>query len=74
VRLARGATGRSLVVKFSGCDHGHVDYLLVAAGSGLATFGPPSSQGVPNELVALTRVLPLARGLRRAAAPRGTAR
>jgi glutamate-1-semialdehyde 2,1-aminomutase len=59
VRLARGATGRSLVVKFSGCYHGHVDYLLVAAGSGLVTFGQPSSQGVPNELAALTRVLPL---------------
>jgi glutamate-1-semialdehyde 2,1-aminomutase len=59
VRLARGATGRSLVVKFSGCYHGHVDYLLVAAGSGLATFGQPSSQGVPAELAALTRVLPL---------------
>ena len=41
VRLARGATGRDLVVKFSGCYHGHVDYLLVAAGSGLATFGTP---------------------------------
>jgi glutamate-1-semialdehyde 2,1-aminomutase len=59
VRLARGATGRDLVVKFSGCYHGHVDYLLVAAGSGLATFGQPSSQGVPNESIALTRVLPL---------------
>ncbi len=59
VRLARGATGRELVVKFSGCYHGHVDYLLVAAGSGLATFGQPSSQGVPKELAALTRVLPL---------------
>jgi len=59
VRLARGATGRDLVVKFAGCYHGHVDYLLVAAGSGLATFGTPSSQGVPNELAALTRVLPL---------------
>jgi glutamate-1-semialdehyde 2,1-aminomutase len=59
VRLARGATGRSLVVKFSGCYHGHVDYLLVAAGSGLATFGQPSSAGVPSELAALTRVLPL---------------
>jgi glutamate-1-semialdehyde 2,1-aminomutase len=59
VRLARGATGRDLVVKFSGCYHGHVDYLLVAAGSGLATFGQPSSQGVPTELAALTRVLPL---------------
>jgi glutamate-1-semialdehyde 2,1-aminomutase len=59
VRLARGATGRDLVVKFSGCYHGHVDYLLVAAGSGLATFGQPSSKGVPNDLTALTRVLPL---------------
>jgi glutamate-1-semialdehyde 2,1-aminomutase len=59
VRLARGATGRDLVVKFSGCYHGHVDYLLVAAGSGLVTFGQPSSQGVPKELAALTRVLPL---------------
>jgi glutamate-1-semialdehyde 2,1-aminomutase len=59
VRLARGATGRDLVVKFSGCYHGHVDYLLVAAGSGLVTFGQPSSQGVPRDLTALTRVLPL---------------
>jgi glutamate-1-semialdehyde 2,1-aminomutase len=59
VRLARGATGRDLVVKFSGCYHGHVDYLLVAAGSGLATFGQPTSKGVPADLAALTRVLPL---------------
>jgi glutamate-1-semialdehyde 2,1-aminomutase len=59
VRLARGATGRDLVVKFSGCYHGHVDYLLVAAGSGLATFGQPTSLGVPKDLAALTRVLPL---------------
>jgi glutamate-1-semialdehyde 2,1-aminomutase len=59
VRLARGATGRDLVVKFSGCYHGHVDYLLVAAGSGLVTFGQPTSKGVPNDLAALTRVLPL---------------
>ena len=76
VRLARGATGRELVVKFSGCYHGHVDYLLVAAGSGLATFGQPSSQGVPNELAALTRVLPLdddgARG-ERCSRPRASA-
>ena len=47
VRLARGATGRDAVVKFSGCYHGHADHLLVAAGSGLATFGTPSSAGVP---------------------------
>jgi glutamate-1-semialdehyde 2,1-aminomutase len=59
LRLARAATGRDAVVKFAGCYHGHVDYLLVAAGSGLATFGQPSSQGVPSELAALTRVLPL---------------
>src|SRR5262245_18481361 len=58
VRLARGATGRDLTVKFSGCYHGHVDYLLVAAGSGLATFGQPWSQGVPRGVAALTRVLP----------------
>ena len=59
VRLARGITGRDLVVKFSGCYHGHVDYLLVAAGSGLATFGKPSSDGVPDTFAELTRVLPL---------------
>ena len=59
VRLARGATGRDVVVKFSGCYHGHVDYLLVAAGSGLATFGKPSSDGVPESFAELTRVLPL---------------
>jgi glutamate-1-semialdehyde 2,1-aminomutase len=59
IRLARGATGRDLLVKFSGCYHGHVDALLVAAGSGLATFGTPSSQGVPADLAALTRVVPL---------------
>ena len=59
VRLARGATGRDLIVKFSGCYHGHVDHLLVAAGSGLVTFGEPSSAGVPADFAALTRVLPL---------------
>ncbi|MBN1240443.1 MAG: glutamate-1-semialdehyde 2,1-aminomutase [Gammaproteobacteria bacterium] len=59
VRLARGATGRDLIVKFSGCYHGHVDYLLVAAGSGLATFGQPSSAGVPEDFTALSRVAPL---------------
>ena len=59
VRLARGATERDIVVKFSGCYHGHVDHLLVAAGSGLATFGAPSSQGVPEPIAGLTRVLPL---------------
>ncbi len=59
VRLARGATGRDLIVKFSGCYHGHADHLLVAAGSGLATFGRPSSDGVPEVFAGLTRVLPL---------------
>lgn len=59
VRLARGATGRDLIVKFSGCYHGHVDHLLVAAGSGLATFGQPTSAGVPEGVTAATRVLPL---------------
>ena len=59
VRLARGATGRDLIVKFSGCYHGHMDALLVAAGSGLATFGRPSSAGVPEDYTNLTRVLPL---------------
>jgi glutamate-1-semialdehyde 2,1-aminomutase len=59
IRLARGATGRDLIVKFAGCYHGHADHLLVAAGSGLATFGQPSSKGVPADFAALTRVLPL---------------
>jgi len=60
IRLARGATGRDLIVKFSGCYHGHVDHLLVAAGSGLVTFGKPSSKGVPDDFASLTRILPLA--------------
>jgi glutamate-1-semialdehyde 2,1-aminomutase len=59
IRLARAATGRDLIVKFSGCYHGHADHLLVAAGSGLATFGTASSAGVPASFVASTRVLPL---------------
>jgi glutamate-1-semialdehyde 2,1-aminomutase len=59
IRLARGATGRDVIVKFSGCYHGHADHLLVAAGSGLATFGTPSSAGVPEPFASLTRVLPL---------------
>jgi glutamate-1-semialdehyde 2,1-aminomutase len=59
IRLARGATGRDLIVKFSGCYHGHADSLLVAAGSGLATLGRPSSSGVPSAFAAQTRVLPL---------------
>jgi glutamate-1-semialdehyde 2,1-aminomutase len=59
IRLARAVTGRDLIVKFSGCYHGHADHLLVAAGSGLATFGTASSAGVPAGFVAATRVLPL---------------
>lgn len=59
VRLARGVTNRDLLVKFSGCYHGHGDSLLVAAGSGAATFGHPSSAGVTAETAAATRVLPL---------------
>jgi glutamate-1-semialdehyde 2,1-aminomutase len=59
IRLARAYTGRDLIVKFSGCYHGHVDHLLVAAGSGLATFGRPSSAGVPEPFTACTLVLPL---------------
>lgn len=59
VRLARGATGRSRIVKFEACYHGHVDSLLVKGGSGLATLGIPSSAGVPPALAELTEVLPL---------------
>ena len=59
IRLARGATGRDLIVKFSGCYHGHADQLLVAAGSGLVTFGRPTSAGVPEDVARNTVVLPL---------------
>jgi glutamate-1-semialdehyde 2,1-aminomutase len=57
LRLARGATGRKHIVKFEGCYHGHADALLVKAGSGLATFGNPTSAGVPPEVVQHTLVL-----------------
>lgn len=57
IRLARGATGRAKIVKFEGCYHGHSDSLLVKAGSGLLTFGNPSSAGVPPEFVAHTLTL-----------------
>jgi glutamate-1-semialdehyde 2,1-aminomutase len=57
LRLARGATGRSKIIKFEGCYHGHADALLVKAGSGLATFGNPTSAGVPPEVVQHTHVL-----------------
>ncbi|HEY5323078.1 MAG TPA: glutamate-1-semialdehyde 2,1-aminomutase, partial [Caldimonas sp.] len=57
LRLARGATGRDMIVKFEGCYHGHADALLVKAGSGLATFGHPTSAGVPAAVVQHTLVL-----------------
>ena len=57
IRLARGATGRNKIVKFEGCYPGHADSLLVKAGSGLLTFGNPTSAGVPPEFVAHTIVL-----------------
>ncbi len=58
IRLARGVTGRELIVKFEGCYHGHADGFLVAAGSGVATFGLPDSPGVPAPLSRLTLALP----------------
>ncbi|MDY0330853.1 MAG: glutamate-1-semialdehyde 2,1-aminomutase [Thiomonas sp.] len=57
IRLARGFTGRDAIVKFEGCYHGHADSLLVKAGSGLLTFGNPSSAGVPADLARHTLVL-----------------
>ncbi|NRB47513.1 MAG: glutamate-1-semialdehyde 2,1-aminomutase [Saprospiraceae bacterium] len=61
IRLARGVTGRSKVVKFEGCYHGHVDSLMVKAGSGLVTFGVSTSAGIPPEFAQETLVLPLDR-------------
>lgn len=58
IRLARGFTGRDVVVKFAGCYHGHVDALLASAGSGLATFAVPGTPGVPSSSTELTLVLP----------------
>ncbi|MBM3857737.1 MAG: aminotransferase class III-fold pyridoxal phosphate-dependent enzyme, partial [Verrucomicrobia bacterium] len=58
LRLARGVTGRDRIMKFEGCYHGHVDSLLVKAGSGALTFGCPDSAGVPAALAALTMTLP----------------
>ena len=58
VRLARGVTGRNLILKFSGCYHGHGDSFLVQAGSGVATLGLPDSPGVPPELAKLTLTVP----------------
>ncbi|MBL0282537.1 MAG: glutamate-1-semialdehyde 2,1-aminomutase [Zoogloea sp.] len=57
IRLARGFTGRDAIVKFEGCYHGHADSLLVKAGSGLLTFGNPSSAGVPDDFAKHTLVL-----------------
>jgi glutamate-1-semialdehyde 2,1-aminomutase len=57
VRLARGYTGRSKIIKFEGCYHGHADFLLVKAGSGALTYGNPTSAGVPAEVAAQTLVL-----------------
>ncbi len=59
IRVARGFTKRDLILKFDGCYHGHCDHLLVKAGSGLATFGQPSSAGVPDAITSQTAVLPL---------------
>lgn len=59
IRLARGATGKRKVIKFDGCYHGHVDSLLVKAGSGLATFGVSTSAGIPDSFAKETIVLPL---------------
>ena len=58
VRVARGATGRDFILKFSGCYHGHGDSFLVQAGSGVATLGLPDSPGVPAELAKLTLTVP----------------
>ncbi|MEX0886679.1 MAG: aspartate aminotransferase family protein, partial [Phycisphaeraceae bacterium] len=57
VRLARGYTGRDKIVKFEGCYHGHVDSLLVKAGSGALTLGVPNSPGIPASLAELTLTL-----------------
>jgi glutamate-1-semialdehyde 2,1-aminomutase len=58
IRLARGFTGRDVVVKFAGCYHGHVDALLASAGSGLTTLAVPGTPGVPETATSLTRVVP----------------
>ena len=58
IRLARGYTGRDKIIKFAGCYHGHVDSLLVKAGSGALTLGNPDSAGIPSSFAAQTIVLP----------------
>jgi glutamate-1-semialdehyde 2,1-aminomutase len=74
LRVARGFTGRDLIVKFEGCYHGHADYLLVKAGSGAATFGVPDSAGVPAAIAGTTLTLPYndAKALRELLAKRGS--
>ena len=74
IRLARGFTKRSKIIKFEGCYHGHVDSLLVKAGSGALTLGQPDSAGVPPEFTSQTIVLPFndAEAVRRAFAEHGT--
>ena len=58
IRLARGYTGRNKIIKFTGCYHGHVDSLLIKAGSGVSTFGLPDSPGIPKELARHTISVP----------------
>ena len=58
IRLARGYTGRNKIIKFTGCYHGHVDSLLIKAGSGVSTFGLPDSPGIPEELARHTISVP----------------
>jgi len=58
IRVARGYTGKNKIIKFTGCYHGHVDSLLVKAGSGVSTFGLPDSPGIPKELASLTYSCP----------------
>ena len=57
IRLARGYTGRNIIIKFEGCYHGHSDSLLIKAGSGAATFGGASSAGVPEDFAKYTLCL-----------------
>ncbi len=58
IRLARGYTGRNMIIKFDGCYHGHADSLLIKAGSGVTTLGIPGSPGIPEALARLTLSLP----------------